>query len=272
MASNRDRSVEDSSMNPAPADACASGTPSGDDAVIVQRLQKVIAAAGVCSRRHAEDLLRAGRVSVNGQIAQLGDKANPSSDRICIDGEPIRSADPPRLLLLNKPKGVISSCDDPRGRPIVLDLLPADLRRGLHPVGRLDADSRGALLLTNQGQLTLQLTHPRYAHTKTYRVWVKGRPQHSSLERWRRGLPLEGRMTQPAVVHCLKTDQGHTLLEVQLREGRNRQIRRVAELLGHPVVDLQRTAIATISLGSLPEGRWRPLNEGEWRALTSPPR
>jgi len=265
MASNRDRSVDGISMTPEPADGRARGKPSGDE-----RLQKVIAAAGVCSRRHAEDLLREGRVSVNGQIAQLGDKADSRRDRVCIDGAPIRTADPPRLLLLNKPKGVISSCDDPRGRPI--DLLPGDVRRGLHPVGRLDADSRGALLLTNQGQLTLQLTHPRYAHTKTYRVWVKGRPQQASLERWRRGLPLEGRMTQPAEVHCLETDHGHTLLEVKLREGRNRQIRRVAELLGHPVVDLQRIAIATISLGSLPEGRWRPLNKGEWRALTSPPR
>ena len=267
MASNRDRSVDGISMTPEPADGRARGKPSGDE-----RLQKVIAAAGVCSRRHAEDLLREGRVSVNGQIAQLGDKADSRRDRVCIDGAPIRTADPPRLLLLNKPKGVISSCDDPRGRRIVLDLLPGDVRRGLHPVGRLDADSRGALLLTNQGQLTLQLTHPRYAHTKTYRVWVKGRPQQASLERWRRGLPLEGRMTQPAEVHYLETDHGHTLLEVKLREGRNRQIRRVAELLGHPVVDLQRIAIATISLGSLPEGRWRPLNKGEWRALTSPPR
>jgi len=237
-----------------------------------ERLQKVIATAGICSRRHAEDLLRQGRVSVNDHLAQLGDKADPNRDHICIDGQPIRAADPPRLLLLNKPKGVICSCHDPDGRPIVLDLLPADLRHGLHPVGRLDADSRGALLLTNQGHLTLQLTHPRYGHTKTYRVWVKGRPTHSSLERWRHGLPLEGRMTQAAVVRRLASERGHTLLEVKLREGRNRQIRRVADQLGHPVVDLQRTSIAGISLGSLQEGRWRPLNKGEWLALTSPPR
>ena len=254
-------------MNSEQTDANRSG-----DSVGRERLQKLIATAGLCSRRHAEDLLRQGRVRVNNQIAQIGDKADPSRDRICIDGQPMRAAEPPRLLLLNKPQGVISSCHDPQGRPIVLDLLPADLRRGLHPVGRLDADSRGALLLTNQGQLTLQLTHPRYAHTKTYRVWVKGRPQRASLERWRRGLPLEGRITQPALVRCLEWNQKHTLLEVELREGRNRQIRRIAEQLGHPVVDLQRIAIATITLGSLPEGRWRPLNKGEWRALTNQPR
>ncbi len=247
-------------------------TSGGSDAGRSERLQKVLSAAGVCSRRRAEELLRQGRIRVNDQIAQLGDKADPGLDHICIDGQPIRVGDPPRLLLLNKPKGVISSCHDPRGRTIVLDLLPNALCRGLHPVGRLDADSHGALLLTNQGHLTQQLTHPRYAHTKTYRVWVKGRPQRDSLEQWRRGLPLEGRMTHPASVHCLASERGHTLLEVELREGRNRQIRRVAEQLGHPVIDLQRIAIATISLGSLPEGRWRSLNEREWRALSSPPR
>lgn len=236
-----------------------------------ERLQKLIAAAGVCSRRHAEELLRNGRVSVNQRMAQLGDRADPNTDRIAIDGQPLRAKDPPRLLLLNKPKGIISSCHDPKGRPIVLDLVPGELRRGLHPVGRLDADSRGALLLTNQGQLTLQLTHPRYSHTKTYRVWVEGRPSAMTLQRWRQGVELDQQRTQPAGVDILRHQDGHTLLEVVLREGRNRQIRRVAELLGHPVLDLQRIAIATVTLGSLPEGRWRELNAREWNALTSSP-
>ena len=140
--------------------------PSGGEPVKAERLQKLIAAAGICSRRHAEALLREGRVSVNDRIAQLGDRADPRLDRITIDGTPLPANDPPRLLLLNKPRGVISSCQDPQGRPIVLDLVPKQLRRGLHPVGRLDAESRGALLLTNQGELTLQLTHPRYSHAK----------------------------------------------------------------------------------------------------------
>lgn len=245
---------------------------SADTGPLGERLQKLIAAAGLCSRRHAEELLREGRVSVNGRIAQLGDRAVPNRDRIDVDGTEIRATDPPRLLLLNKPKGVISSCHDPQGRPIVLDLLPPPLRRGLHPVGRLDADSRGALLLTNQGQLTLQLTHPRYAHVKTYRVWVQGHPSRATLGRWRRGVLLDQQMTQPASVDLLQHDGEFTLLEVVLREGRNRQIRRVAEQLGHPVMDLQRIAIATIALGSLAEGRWRELNTREWAALTSPPR
>ena len=244
----------------------------GEEKDTPERLQKLIAAAGICSRRHAEELLRAGRVKVNDHIAQLGDRADPRLDCITIDDTPLPANNPPRLVLLNKPRGVISSCHDPQGRPIVLDLVPQHLRRGLHPIGRLDAESRGALLLTNQGELTLHLTHPRYSHAKTYRVWVRGRPSHGALEHWRRGLPLDQRLTQPAAVRELHHDANRTLLEVVLREGRNRQIRRVAEMLGHPVLDLQRTAIATVVLGSLQEGRWRELSKGEWRALTRPSR
>mgnify|MGYP005697313445 FL=1 len=139
-----------------------------------QRLQKLMSAAGHCSRRQAEELLRQGRVDVNGTIASLGDQADPETDLICVDGTPLAKVTEERVLLLNKPPGVISSCHDPQGRETVLDLIPAELRRGLHPVGRLDADSRGALLLSNQGELTLKLTHPRYAHNKTYRVTVSG--------------------------------------------------------------------------------------------------
>ena len=138
-----------------------------------QRLQKLMSAAGHCSRRQAEELLRQGRVDVNGTIAALGDQADPETDLICVDGTPLAKQTPERVLLLNKPPGVISSCQDPQGRETVLDLIPAELRQGLHPVGRLDADSRGALLLSNQGELTLKLTHPRYAHSKTYRIRPK---------------------------------------------------------------------------------------------------
>lgn len=247
-------------------------TPASGHGPQSERLQKLIAAAGICSRRHAETLLKEGRVSVNDRPAQLGDKADPRLDRIYVDGVLLRTADPPRLLLINKPRGVISSCHDPQGRPIVLDLVPPELRRGLHPVGRLDSESRGALLLTNQGQFTLELTHPRYSHPKTYRVWVRGRPSRAVLDHWRRGVPLDECLTQPARVRELEHEAHRTLLEVVLQEGRNRQIRRVAELLGHRVIDLQRTAIATIALGSLEEGRWRDLNAREWNALTRPPR
>ena len=234
-----------------------------------QRLQKLMSAAGHCSRRQAEELLRQGRVEVNGRIAGLGDQADPQIDRICVDGSPLATVIAERVLLLNKPPGVISSCHDPQGRETVLDLIPADLRRGLHPVGRLDADSRGALLLSNQGELTLKLTHPRYAHSKTYRVTVSGTPDQSKLQRWRQGIELDGSRTLPASVKLLHSQREQSTLEVILREGRNRQIRRIASLLGHSVVDLQRTAIGGLALGSTAEGCWRELSRQEWRSLIS---
>lgn len=231
-----------------------------------ERLQKLIAQAGVCSRRRAEELLRDGRVTVNGQRAQLGDKADPNSDSIALDGEPLGAAAAPMVLLLNKPAGVLSSCFDPEGRPIVLDFLPPELGRGqgLHPVGRLDFESRGALLLSNDGALTLELTHPRFAHRKTYRVWVQGRPSQRVLDQWARGVSLDGAPSQPVQVSVADTEPDHTLLELVMGEGKNRQIRRTAELLGHRVVDLQRVAIGPIHLGALPEGRWRRINDQEW--------
>ena len=232
-----------------------------------QRLQKLIAAAGLCSRRTAEAWIEAGRVNVDGQVSTLGDQADPDSQVIQVDGRPLCPRREPTVLLINKPAGVISTCRDPRGRSTVLDLLPRQLRQGLHPVGRLDADSRGALLLTDQGELTLRLTHPRFDHAKTYRVWVEGTPLDTSLQRWRRGVSLDGTRTRSAEVRVLQRRSDRTLLEVVLLEGRNRQIRRVADLLGHPVLDLQRVAIAGLRLGPLPEGRWRHLSRGEWQSL-----
>ena len=232
-----------------------------------QRLQKLIAAAGLCSRRKAELWLQDGRVHVDGKVARLGDQADPERQSIVVDGRQLHLLREARVLLVNKPVGVISTCHDPRGRRTVLDLLPPDHRRGLHPVGRLDADSRGALLLTDHGVLTLQLTHPRYDHTKTYRVWVEGVPATATLDRWRQGLVLDGLRTRPAGLRLLRQRPQRSLLEVVLQEGRNRQIRRVAHHLGHPVIDLQRVAIAHLQLGSLAEGRWRWLNKREWDSL-----
>ena len=234
-----------------------------------QRLQKLMSAAGHCSRRQAEQLLRQGRVEVNGTIAGLGDQADPETDLICVDGTPLAKGAADRVLLLNKPPGVISSCHDPQGRDTVLDLIPSELRRGLHPVGRLDADSRGALLLSNQGELTLKLTHPRYAHSKTYRVTVTGTPDPTTLERWSQGVELDGSRPLPACVRLLRSEPEQSTLEVILREGRNRQIRRIASLLGHSVIDLQRVAIGGLALGSIAEGCWRELSRQEWRSLIS---
>ena len=226
-----------------------------------------MAAAGLCSRRRGEDWLQAGRVTVDGRVASLGDQADPNSQLIEVDGVPLISVQEPRVFLLNKPVGVICSCRDPQGRATVLDCLPHQERSGLHPVGRLDADSRGALLLTDQGELTLRLTHPRYNHAKTYRVLVRGIPSSQALRRWREGLLLDGRLTRPAHVRCLQSRRASSLLEVELKEGRNRQIRRVAELLGHPVIDLQRVAIDGIHLDALAEGCWRRLDATEWNTI-----
>ena len=233
---------------------------------MTERLQKLLSQRGIASRRRAEKLIAEGRVTVNGKVAEIGQQADAQVDRICVDGADI--GQPPRCeyLLLNKPKGVVSTCDDPRGRKTVLDLLDAKLRQGLgiHPVGRLDADSTGALLLTNDGQLTFQLTHPRHQLPKVYRVRVKGSPSEAVLKRWRRGVVLDGRKTAPAEVTLVRQlPKAQSLLRVVLTEGRNRQIRRVAEGLGHPVTALHRTKIGSLSLGNLPRGRYRLLSKGE---------
>lgn len=237
-----------------------------------ERLQKILAQWGIASRRLAEQMIVAGRVRVNGNIARLGQKANPDRDLIEVDGVPVKPTDRPACvyLLLNKPAGVVSTCRDPRARSKVLDLLPPKLRygQGIHPVGRLDADSTGALLLTNNGKLTFCLTHPRHSIAKTYQVWVRGDPPETILQAWRQGIILSGRKTLPAKVKIIDRAGDQTLLEIILSEGRNRQIRRIAEQLGYPVVRLHRTAIGPILLqppGSpiLPPGCYRPLEDAE---------
>lgn len=239
-----------------------------------ERLQKILSQWGIASRREAENMILAGRVCINGVVVrQLGQKANPLQDDIQVDGVPLDPANRPgqQYLLLNKPAGVISTCWDSRGRTTVLSLLPDRLKAstGIHPVGRLDADSTGALLLTNDGDLTFRLTHPRHRVPKTYRVWVQGCPPEEVLHQWRRGVVLSGRLTLPAEVRLLKrarTDE-RTELEVILTEGRNRQIRRVAQQLGYPVVHLHRIAIGKIQLQQLPSGDYRPLKKLEINSL-----
>ncbi len=233
------------------------------------RLQKILSEWGIASRRQAEKMIEQGRVQLNGEIAHLGQKADPQRDRIQVDGVPVNPSHRPDpiYLLLHKPTGVVSTCADPQGRTTVLDLLPADLRQaqGIHPVGRLDFDSTGALLLTNDGELTFQLTHPRHSIPKTYQVTVAGEPRESALQAWRRGVVLDGKKTRPAPVRVLDSpNPSQTLLEVILFEGRNRQIRRVADLLGYPVIHLHRTAIGSILLN--PPGE-APLPHGHYRSL-----
>lgn len=233
-----------------------------------ERLQKLLSQWGIASRRQAETLIRAGRVSLNGAIAELGQKADPNVDVVSLDGQIISPQHRPdrHYLLMNKPIGVISTCDDPQGRPTVLDLLPTQLRQatGIHPVGRLDANSTGALLLTNDGDLTFRLTHPKHHVPKTYRVKVEGIPTAATLRRWRCGIVLSGRRTRSAQVHLIAVDDGQNAdLEIVLQEGRKRQIRRVAEHLGHRVLALHRLAIGAVELGHLPAGAVRDLTHAE---------
>jgi 23S rRNA pseudouridine2605 synthase len=233
-----------------------------------ERLQKILAQWGVTSRRGAEQMILDGRVRLNGNVVQLGQKADPNRDWIEVDGQLLQPESRPELiyLLLHKPAGVVTTCNDPQNRETVLDLLPRQLRQDykVYPVGRLDADSTGALLLTNDGTVTFCLTHPRHSVPKTYHVWVQGCPPESVLEAWRKGVMLSDRLTLPAEVRVLESDKDtQTLLEIVLREGRNRQIRRVAAQLGFPVLQLHRVAIGSIQLQQLPSGQYRPLQDTE---------
>jgi pseudouridine synthase len=236
-----------------------------------ERLQKILSQWGVASRRQAEVLLANGQVRVNGVVAHLGQSADPQVDRIEVNGQLLAPESRPdhTYLLLHKPLGYISTCKDPEDRRTVLDLIPPELALGcgLHPVGRLDTDSSGALLLSNDGDFTFRLTHPSHEVSKTYDVWLQDHPSPQALEAWRNGVELDGSRTQPAGVKILKIGRDRTFLRVILREGRNRQIRRVADLLGYPVISLHRSAIGSIGLGDLNRGAYRPLVSAEVNAL-----
>jgi 23S rRNA pseudouridine2605 synthase len=231
-----------------------------------ERLQKVLARAGLGSRRSCEELIRQGRVVVNGEVAKLGQRVDSERDRIMVDGRPVRIEYTLNYIALHKPYGVISAARDDTGRHrTVRDLV--SLPGHLYPVGRLDLDSEGLVLLTNDGELANLLTHPRYEHTKEYYVDVEGYPEEETLERWRRGVYLDDQRTAPAEVSVLSRKKDYTRLRVVLREGRKRQIRRVAEKLGHPVRKLIRVRIGPIHLGNLKPGQWRPLSQGELKQL-----
>lgn len=240
-----------------------------------QRLQKILAAAGYGSRRACEEIIRQGRVQVNGQVVtELGTKVDPSLDKISVDGTPISSPAEKVYLILNKPPGYISTTHDPWGRPTVLDLIPHQGR--LYPVGRLDVESEGLLLLTNDGGLTHRLTHPRYEHEKEYLALVKGHPTDAVLSQLRRGVDLEEGRTAPAQTsrvsqkEGLETLPGTTWLRIVVHEGRKRHIRRMCAAVGHPVQRLIRVRMGPIELGNLPVGGHRPLSVKEVRRLRLP--
>jgi 23S rRNA pseudouridine2605 synthase len=242
-----------------------------------QRLQKLIAAAGIASRRHAEELITSGRVTVNGKIVdELGVKANPETDHIKVNGRLINPLLKPRekvYVLLSKPKGYLCSLSDPKGRPLVTNLVPGALGR-LHPVGRLDFNTEGLLLLTNDGDFTNYVTSARNKIPKVYKVKVKGVPSDNAIKRLRHGIRLEdGNRTAPAEIVPLQRTEANTWFEVTLHEGRNQQIRRMFDAVGHSVLKLSRVRIGPIDDSKLPTGEWRFLTPGEvkkfYRAPTS---
>jgi pseudouridine synthase len=229
----------------------------------LMRLQKFLAAAGVCSRRRAEDLIRAGRVRVNGRVvAELGAKADPENDRVAVDGQDVRPAERLVYIALNKPRGYVCSCRH-AGKKIVLELVNVPER--VYPVGRLDKESTGLLLLTNDGRLHLKLSHPSFDHEKEYEVVVERPISDGALRRMAEGMPILDTRTRPAEVQRIDERR----FRIVLREGRNRQIRRMVRRLGNEVVELKRVRVAHIRLGRLAEGAWRYLTGPEVQALLS---
>ncbi len=230
-----------------------------------ERIQKLLAQAGYGSRRACEEFLTEHRVTVNGQVVELGAKADPIRDVIKVDGKRVHFEAKRIYVALNKPIGVVTTNADEFGRQTVRDLIP--IEGHLYPVGRLDADSEGLVLLTNDGDLANALTHPRYEHEKEYRVLVEGEPSESTLNAWRRGVLLEEQLTAPAKVDVIDAGRGQTWLRVIMHEGRKRQIREVAGMLGHRVKYLQRVRIGPIRLLNLKPGEWRYLSASEIRLL-----
>jgi len=220
-----------------------------------------MAAAGLGSRRTCEDLIAAGRVTVNGDVARLGRRIDQEADLVAVDGVPVGVRSDLVHYLLNKPAGVITTADDPQGRPTVVSLVPEDPR--VFPVGRLDLDSEGLLLLTNDGELTHRLTHPSFGVEKEYVAHVEGEPTRQQVRRLREGVELDDGVTAPAQASLVAP----TVLKLVIHEGRNRQVRRMCEAIGHPVRRLVRTRIGPLTDRRLKPGQWRALTNDEVRAL-----
>ena len=234
----------------------------------LDRLQKIIAAAGICSRRKAEELITEGRVQVNGQIVtELGTKADPAKDHIRVDGKLLQGGEKLRYYLVNKPKGYVTTVTDPENRPTVMQIIQKGRRGGerVFPVGRLDYASEGLQLLTNDGELAHRLTHPSFGVPKEYLAEVDGEPAPTDIRRLREGVELDDGMTAPARVAVVAP----TLLRIVIHEGRNRQVRRMCEAIGHPVQRLVRTRIGPLADPSLGPGTWRRLTSAEVRNLAA---
>jgi pseudouridine synthase len=235
-----------------------------------ERLARFLARAGVASRRHAEQLIAAGRVQVNGQVVTAqGTKVHPEQDRVTVDGNVIQAPTRMVYVMLHKPVGYVTTMSDPQGRPTVRDLLsPELLALRVYPVGRLDIDTSGLLLLTNDGDFALRVAHPRYSLGKHYVALVEGHPSPVALERVRGGVDIpdgHGRLfhTSPAQVRFLRAEGANSRLALTIHEGRKRQVRYMLGYVGHPVIALQRVGIGQLELGNLPAGKWRYLTDEE---------
>lgn len=229
----------------------------------MERLQKVLAGAGIASRRHCEELILAGKIKVNGVVVRtLGSKVDPEKDKIEVEGKLLITEAPKIYIILNKPAGYVTTAYDPQGRPTVLDLV-RDAGARVYPVGRLDFDTEGLLLLTNDGELTYALTHPKHEVGKTYLALVQGVPGADKLKRFQKGLRLADGRTAPAKVKLMKTVRNNAWLEITIHEGRNRQIRRMCETIGHPVLRLKRIKLGLLTLEKLEEGKYRRLTKDE---------
>jgi 23S rRNA pseudouridine2605 synthase len=231
-----------------------------------QRIQKIIAGAGLASRRQAELWIEAGRVSVNGQVVSLGDGADPVTDRIEVDGKPVSQEPEKYCILLHKPVGYVTSAHDPQGRPVVVDLVKNFPVR-LFPIGRLDLTTSGLLLLTNDGNLAHHLAHPRHEVEKTYLARVRGEVSPRTVQQLEAGVKLEDGLTAPARVEVTRQVGTHSWVKITLREGRNRQVRRMFEAVGHPVSRLQRIQFGFLTLENLAPGQHRRLGKAEIEKL-----
>lgn len=226
------------------------------------RLQKYLAQSGVASRRAAEQYITDGRVSVNGEVVtELGTKVS-DNDKVCVDGKPIKLVSKKVYIMLNKPVGYVTTVSDDRDRPTVIELLD-DMNSRVYPVGRLDFNTEGLLLLSNDGDFTYKVTHPKHKLDKTYHVWVTGKAKTNAVRMLETGVVIDGRKTAPAVVDVLETSKGSAVLSITIHEGRNRQIRKMCQSVGFKVMGLRRVYEGGISLGNLPLGRWRHLSPAE---------
>lgn len=227
-----------------------------------ERLQKYMASCGVASRRKCEEIILQGRVSVNSTVVQkLGIKIDPDKDKITLDGKSIKIEDLKVYIALNKPKGYLSTVRDERGRKTIMDLI--DVKERIYPIGRLDYDTSGLILLTNDGDIYNKVIHPREEKNKIYIAFVKEKPDESDIKQFENGIDIDGYITSKAKFEIVKNYKNCSEVKITIHEGKNRQIRKMCSKIGHPVISLKRIQIGQIKLGDLPEGQWRFLSEQE---------